>query len=275
MAASPSAVAQAATADALPLPPNGIRTTVTFLIFVHFFFLFVSIKSKTTASGLEQDLRERAPGLSPYTQLLGMDLSYMFHLTYYDPSLAEPDNFRPADTDFYVDAEIPQPDGTVKVVHWPAADMSPGARYHRFENLVHNAALSAENGNEQAASEMAQGIARRLMAENQCRALTLRFRRRMLQNLMLPSGPELDAELARDLNGPANFPVAYEVNAYLTEENTVGVAAIKDAMNSAAPRLPNAPGATPSGTNPPVPLSTVPNSPIPTGTATGTGVAKP
>ena len=73
-------------ADSPPLPPNGIRTTVTFLIFVHFFFLLISIKSKMTSSGLEQDLRDRAPGLTPYVQLLGMDLPYTFHLTYYDPS---------------------------------------------------------------------------------------------------------------------------------------------------------------------------------------------
>jgi len=73
-------------ADSPPLPPNGIRTTVTFLIFVHFFFLLVSIKSKAIHSSLEQDLHDRAPGLTPYMQLLGMDLSYMFHLTYYDPT---------------------------------------------------------------------------------------------------------------------------------------------------------------------------------------------
>ncbi|MCE9608067.1 MAG: hypothetical protein K8U03_24540 [Planctomycetia bacterium] len=235
-------------AESPPLPSTGFRNVVSYLIFIHFFFLLVSIKSKTVSSGLEQDLRERAPGLTPYVQLLGMDLSYMFHLTYYDPTLSEPANFRPSDTDFFVEADIPQPSGEVKKVRWPSLDVRPSSRYHRFERLVHTAAVEGEVDNETPASLIAQGIARRLMAENQCRSLTLHFRRRILQNLMLPEGSlELAAEKARGLDDPANFPAAYEANAYLTSDNKVEVAALKAASNTAAPRRPAASGSSSTG----------------------------
>ena len=74
------------------------------------FFLLIGIKSRTDSSGLEQDLRNKVPGLRPYLQLLGMDLSYMFHFTYYDPSPVA--TYPLTDTDFFVEADIPQPDGS-------------------------------------------------------------------------------------------------------------------------------------------------------------------
>lgn len=262
-------------AEAPLLPSSGVRTVVSYLIFIHFFFLLVSIKSKTVSSGLEQDLRQRAPGLTPYVQLLGMDLSYMFHLTYYDPSFSEPANFRPSDTDFFVEADIPLPSGETKTIRWPSTDMRPGSRYHRFERLVHTAAVEGEVDNETPASLIAQGIARRLMAENQCRSLTLHFRRRLLQNLMLPVGSmELAAEKARDPNDPANFPAAYEANAYLTAENEVGIAPLKAASNTAAPRRSTNSGSSSKGGSAPAtstPAGTAPTVPAPTGNdSTGT-----
>jgi len=281
-----------ASVDPPPLPSEGVRTAITFLIFVHFFFLLVSIKSKTVSSGLEQDLRERAPGLTPYVQLLGMDLSYMFQLTYYDPTDLElaketPDaqddreallNFRPTDTEFYVEADILGPSGGVeKTILWPPADLKPGARFHRFQRLVAMAAGFIDIGNYAPVSDLAKGIADRIMAENQCRSVKLRFRRRVLQNLMVPhTSPRYQAEKDRDPDAPENFPLVYkpelgreptvfEITALRTDDNNVLVTEAQSGYNSAAPRQPTT-NATPN----------IPKIPIaPIVIPTGTGALKP
>ncbi len=62
-------------------PPEGLRTFITFLIFVHLFALGVAVVSRTgTRSGFERNLFERT-GASFYLHTLGMDLGYDFALT--------------------------------------------------------------------------------------------------------------------------------------------------------------------------------------------------
>jgi hypothetical protein len=288
--ASPPQVDPAAS----PLPREWVRTTVTFLIFVHFFFLLISIKSKTVSSGLEQDLRARAPGLSPYVQLLRMDLSYMFHLTYYDPTAIElakqtPDpqddrqtllDFRPMDTEFYVEADLFGPNGNIeKTILWPSADIKPGARRQRFERLVQTAVANIDNANYAPVSDIARGIADRIMAENQVRSAKLRFRRRVLQNLMVPqTSSRFQAEKGRNPDASENFPLVYkpemnrepsvyEITALRTDDGNVLVTEAQSGYNSAAPRQTADPA--------PVPLPNLKPLTIPLGTAAPTGAVKP
>jgi hypothetical protein len=295
-------------AESPPLPSNGIRTTVTFLIFVHFFFLLVSIKSKMTASGLEQDLRDRAPGLTPYTQYLGMDLPYTFHLTYYDPTSLEDlraelrdlefrkqrlqtgpvtpttprdiqetesriaetktgiQSFNATDTEFYVEAELLGAGGVVeKTILWPSNDMRPGARFHRFQRLVSTAVNYIDNGNDGPATMIAKGIADRILAENKSRTMKLRFRRRVIPNLMQPVGTaEFNAAKSADPNAPENFPLVhkngldrdtgvYEITAIRTDDGGIVVTETKGGYNAAAPSQsvagqPANPNPTPSAT---------------------------
>lgn len=240
-------------------PSSGLRSVITYLLFVHFFFLLVGIKSRTDSSGLEQDLRNKVPGLRPYLQLLGMDLSYMFHLTYYQPTADAGD---PNDTDFFLEADIPQPDGTTKLVVLPTKDELAGMRFRRMERLVHAAAVDGADGSDSAA-EVAKGIARRLMLENNCleqartTPLRLRFRRRILPDWMLPpSELEQSGALEVPQDAPSNFETVYEVLAVFAGDD-VQVTRVGAASNAAAPSQagragqapgPNLPQSAPSGT---------------------------
>ena len=243
----PSADTQAPepTPDGMPSP--GVRGVITYLIFLHFFFLLVGIKSRTDSSGLEQDLRNKVPGLRPYLQLLGMDLSYMFHLTYYDPS---PEATYPlTDTDFFVEADIPQPDGSTKLVVLPNRDDIHGQRFRRLERLMHVAGVEGENQND-AAGVLAEGIARRIIGENNCVELAqttpvrLRFRRRLLPNYMMPPEDlERTGVLKIERDAPGNFQTVYEVLASVTKDKAVVVTRVGEASNAAAPST-AAPGVT-------------------------------
>ncbi len=240
---------------AVTLPSAGIRGLVSYLIFLHFFFLLVGIKSSTSSSGLDQDLRNKVPGLRSYLQLLGMDLSYMFHLTHYDGL----DNLQ--DTDHFVEAEIRQADGTTKTVVF-GQGMFPGVRARRFERLAFVASYSAEIGNENNVSLLTQAIARRIMLEEGTRDLTIKLRRRLPQNLMLKiDTPEGKLAHSRSPDDPVYFPTIYEARAFMNEEGEVSVAQIKAAYDTAAPQgTTPQPGASPTGTAAP------PNA-TPTGTA--------
>lgn len=235
------------------MPSSGVRGVITYLIFLHFFFLLIGIKSRTDSSGLEQDLRNKVPGLRPYLQLLGMDLSYMFHFTYYDPSPVA--TYPLTDTDFFVEADIPQPDGSTKLVVLPNRDDLHGQRFRRLERLMHVTGMEGENQND-AAGVLAEGIARRLIVENNCIELAqttpvkLRFRRRLLPNYMMtPEELERTGVLKVERDDPSNFQTVYEVLASVTKDKAVVVTRVGEASNSAAPSVaspaaPAVPGAT-------------------------------
>lgn len=253
----PSADTQAPAPTPDGMPSSGVRGVITYLIFLHFFFLLVGIKSRTDSSGLEQDLRNKVPGLRPYLQLLGMDLSYMFHLTYYDPS---PEATYPlTDTDFFVEADIPQPDGSTKLVVLPNRDDLHGQRFRRLERLMHVTGMEGENQND-AAGVLAEGIARRIIVENNCIELAqatpvkLRFRRRLLPNYMMtPQDLERTGILKVERDAPGNFQTVYQVLASVTKDKAVVVTRVGEASNAAAPgaAAPVVPGAAaPAGGTP-------------------------
>ncbi|MBL9090870.1 MAG: hypothetical protein JNL96_06575 [Planctomycetaceae bacterium] len=246
-----------------------VRSIITYLLFVHFFFLAVGVKSRTNSSGLEQDLRNKVPGLKAYLQLLAMDLSYMIHLTYYDPT---PQSAYPlTDTDFYVEADVPQPDGSTKQFRFPASG-DKGLSFQRLERLAHSTGIEALNDNESAAV-LGEGIARRLIVEANAvdqvrdKPMRVRVRRRLLPNLMLP--PEelrLSGVLDTDRNAPSYFETVYEYDAVLTSDNKVAVVKIGAASNAAgaarrtgtdadSPRVPT-PAAAPTGTAAPTTSAT-------------------
>lgn len=242
-----------ATSAAAHQPPGGVRALISYLIFLHFFVLLVGIKSSASSSGLEQDLRNKVPGLKPYLQFLGMDLSYMFHLTYYDGENVE-------DTDHFVEADIKLPDGSTKLIVFGPSGFTPGVRSRRYERLAFRAARFGESQNENIASLLPQVLARRIMLETGSREITLRFRRRLLQNLMLdPATPEGQAAHSRTPDDPFYFQTAYEARALMNDQGEVIVAQIKAASDQAAP----------AGSPPPA-------TPRPTGTApAATGTAAP
>jgi hypothetical protein len=246
-----------------PLPGEAsstIRGVISYLLFLHFFFLLVGIKSNTSSSGLDQDLRNKVPGLRPYLQLTAMDSSYLFHLTHYN------DAQNVVDTDYTFEADIPQNDGTTKLVVLQPVGFHLPIRDFRYGRLAFVAGRYVESGNENISGMLPQAVARRLMAEHQVQSLTLRIRRRLLQNLMLPQGdPRYATERAKSPNDPDYFETVYETRAFMTEDGEVDVAQVKAASDQAAP--------TPSpGAAPPGPLN---QNPAPSGTAAPTATSAP
>lgn len=240
-------------------PSSGIRALVSYLIFLHFFILLVGIKSNTSSSGLEQDLRNKVPGLKPYLQLLGLDLSYMFHLTYYDGENVD-------DTDHFVEAEVKMPDGSTKQVVFAPAGLPLGVRYRRYERLAFRASRFAESQNDNIVSLLPQALARRIMLETGSRELTLQLRTRLLQNLMLdPNTPEGRAAHARTPDDPFYFQTIYEARTLMNDQGEVIVAEIKQASDQAAPAG-STPAPTPSPTATPSGTSAAPSGAAPSGT---------
>ena len=232
-------------------PSGGIRSLISYLIFLHFFILLVGIKASSTSSGLEQDLRNKVPGLKPYLQMLGMDLSYMFHLTNYEDG-------QYGDSDHFIEADVKLPDGSTKQIVFGPSGFVPGARYRRYERFAFRAAGYAESQNENIASLLPQVIARRILLENNSRELTLRCRRHLLQNLMLdPNSAEGRTIRGRKPDDPFYFQTVYEARCFMNDQGEVIVAQIKTASDQAAPA-----GSTPAPT--PSPSGTAP---APTGTA--------
>lgn len=220
------------------MPGTGVRSFISYLLFLHFFILAVGIKSNTSSSGLDQDLRNRIPGLKQYLQFGAMDLSYMFHLTYYDgfESLQ--------DTDHYFEADFALPDGSTETVRLSSPSLFPPIRERRYASLTSRAAMYAESQNDNLGSLMPQAVARRMLLERrqtdpEVRRLVLRIRRRLLQNLMLPpSDPQAAVERGRSPDDPAYFQTVYEARAFLNDDGSVEVAQIKAASDTAAPQAP-------------------------------------
>jgi hypothetical protein len=64
------------------LAQSGLRTTLTLLLLLHLFALFVAVVSNFGArSGLRLQLRE-VPGVRTYLHLLNMDTAYNYHLVF-------------------------------------------------------------------------------------------------------------------------------------------------------------------------------------------------
>lgn len=221
-----------------PFPSGGVRALISYLLFLHFFFLAVGIKSNNTSSGLDQDLRKKVPGLTAYLQLGVMDLSYMFQLTHYDWF----NNIQ--DTDYFVEADVPEdPDGSVKtgktmLVVFGAKSPHLPVRDHRYDRAAYHSTLYAATGNDSLGSLMPQAYARRILLEQGRRDLNLRIRRwRRLQNpLLLENHPEAKSERSQPFNDPSRLETVYEAYAFMGQDGVVNVSQNKAAFETAAPQ---------------------------------------
>jgi hypothetical protein len=131
------------TNDQSQLPTPGVRTLITFLLFVHLFMLFAAIVSNEAPSELEQRLRN-VPGLRPYVQLLAMDLPYTYHLTY-GPTDGPPGETFDADARHWIEVELNLPGGKQQKVELPAAGSAAGQMQRRYTNLARRACGLAES----------------------------------------------------------------------------------------------------------------------------------
>lgn len=157
-------------ADPPGWPSQGVRTVVTFLLFLHLFAMGVAISSRATAKGgpnasIEMALR-KVPGLKQYAQTLRMDLSYTYWLT--RGPFPDPD----VESDHWFEVDLTLPDGSQQKIVLGGAEIKLPQRYWRYQLLAREAArLSASDA---MASVIPQALARRLMAETGARRGVIR-----------------------------------------------------------------------------------------------------
>ncbi|REJ66742.1 MAG: hypothetical protein DWQ31_13575 [Planctomycetota bacterium] len=147
------------------MPSDGLRTLISFLLFLHLFALSVAVLSRTgTVSGFRSALRTRT-GVSHYLNLLGMDLGYDFHLT----------RNMPDDFDHVVDLVLDAPTGfrgeqevieqqQLETIELMPEDVWPGARKRRYLSLGLSVAANASN--DEIASEIPKALVTGLLAQH-------------------------------------------------------------------------------------------------------------
>lgn len=153
-------------------PSQGLKTALSFLLFLHLFALAVAVTSNESASQLEIGLR-KTPLVVPYLQTLLMDLSYSFNLT-----------FGPSDTDVsdaesWIEADLTTPTGPQTIV-LPETGLEPRQRLRRYESLARTAA--AQVGNQNSESLLPAAIARGLVGRTGATGGSIRIVRGSLPN---------------------------------------------------------------------------------------------
>lgn len=184
----------AAKPDDRRLLPDWLRATVSFLIFVHLFALFVAVLSNWYPSALATRLRENVPLVKPYLQLLAMDQSY---LPLYGLTFAMPE-----DTDMAVEVDLDLADGTQSTFAVPAGGLWPRERW------LHDARLAATAGDltgetfRNAESLLPQAIASHFVTKYGAKGGIIRCTRHFLM--------EIDDAGSIDPYGPDRYSKVYE-----------------------------------------------------------------
>lgn len=204
-----------------------VRTVASFLLFLHLFALAVAIGANTgTPSPLQQALRLRVPGVRMYTQLLGLDTSYMVNLTY-----GEAD-----DTDHAIVAELGAP-GQASTVTLPADDLQPAIRRQRYLRLARQVAMLADD--QSLSATLPQSIAVHLLNEAGADTAVIRCRRHFTQ---IMASPRSSNPADRDPYSPQYYSTVYEAQAFLARgevrllrrETASDVAPAADTSNGSA-----------------------------------------
>ena len=185
MANSPATPAPPSPEDAA-LPSEGIRTAVSFLVFVHLFALLIGILSNEVPSQLEQALAG-LPVLRQYRQALGMDLPYTYYFTRGNDPGGE------LDIDYTITATVNRPDGEKEVVELPAAGTWPRQRFHRYQMLATRLATFASEGAPEPANleMLARAIAGGILRREEAQSLDLLCRGQLTPPAMEEFRPEL------------------------------------------------------------------------------------
>ncbi|MCL6501647.1 MAG: hypothetical protein K6T86_03100 [Pirellulales bacterium] len=147
-------------------PNQAVRTTVTFLLFLHLCALAIGVASRNASpSPLAFQLRA-VPGIRPYLQMLAMDLSYQYQISYYQPARVGPPALleaAPEDTDHFFELELGRGDGPPLQVRLPPRGMQPPLRRKRYQRLAVNTALLVED--DTLAGLIPRAVAARLVHE--------------------------------------------------------------------------------------------------------------
>lgn len=147
-------------------PGQAVRTIVTFLIFLHLCALAMGVASRSASpSPLAFQLRA-VPGVRPYLQILAMDLSYQYQLSYYQPARVGPPALleaAPEDTDHFFELELGRGDDPPLHVRLPPRGMQPPLRRKRYQRLAVNTGMLVED--DTLAALIPRAVAARLVYE--------------------------------------------------------------------------------------------------------------
>jgi len=215
---------------ALPqsMPSSSVRTTVSFLLFLHLFALFVAVASNfRPVSALRRNLR-RAPFIPGYLQLLHMDLGYNYQLTYASEE----------DTDHFVEIQLnwqgkTDPGGQKLLL--PEPSIVCPMRRNRYQNLTQT--MASLIGQDSVESELPAAIAQGLLRENGISEGRHRFRLRRHFLLRVEDVKSL-AESERDPYNPRRYGTAYEADVKLIHGKVFLVKAAKAGETAPAERKP-------------------------------------
>ncbi len=164
----PSPSDSSTTASDAALPPQSVRTTVSFLLFAYLFVLAIGVVSR---GGFESPLElalGNVQGLRHLRQLMWVDGSYDFYLTHAEEQ----------DVDHTISAEVAMPDGSTESVDFPgAARRTPDGRHH-WQNLANRLGVYSTVPDLEAARDIAtQGIAEHVLGQTGGKSVVIRVRR--------------------------------------------------------------------------------------------------
>ncbi|HEX7448160.1 MAG TPA: hypothetical protein VF306_11475 [Pirellulales bacterium] len=136
--------------------PDWLRTTVSFLIFVHLFAVTVGVLANWYPSPLAAQLHQRVPLLAPYLESLDLDQAYvpLYGLTY----------GMDQDTDQYVEVDLKLADDSQRQFVLPRGDLWPRQRYRRQQRLAEIAADLVGDDTKSLESFLPQAIAAHFVA---------------------------------------------------------------------------------------------------------------
>jgi hypothetical protein len=212
-----------ATGSDAALPKSEIRTTVSFLLFLHFFALAVAIVSSERASQLTAALAQ-VPGIKQYREGLLNITPYTFYFTRGTIG-------GELDVDHSLIATVQTKDGE-KVVQLPEPGMWPGQRLHRYQTLARNVAIFGDETMGMPDPErlglLVQSISKSILEEQHGQSLQLRCVGRLTLPAMAEFDPDNESQRVR-------YRDAYTASAFIMDNNRVELIKKEPARDTAPP----------------------------------------
>lgn len=131
--------------------PEWLRTTISFLLFLHLFALLVGVLANWYPSALAAQVRGRVPIVAPYLEWFDMDQAYvpLYGFTY----------GMDQDTDQRVEVDLKLADGGQRQFVLPRQGVWPHQRYRREQRLAEVAADLVDENTKSLESFLPQAIA--------------------------------------------------------------------------------------------------------------------
>ena len=204
-------------------PSQGVRTTVSLLLFIHLFCIFVALATNNSPSDLSLAFLRK---MRFYTQLFNFDLTVAYYLTHGTP----------IDVDHRVEV-LPAGADENDPAAWhalPDVGIRGGERRQRYERMGELMDLFVEQERDDRVAVLASTVGSHYLNRENVKPKQIRCRRHFLVPLEaygVQGTPEM-----RDPNTADRFGVVYAANAVVDEENrTVEVVKIDAAGQVARP----------------------------------------